>query len=332
MEKTMLEYGGYLPLETSLPDREYYSEKKGYHVIRLNAARYGIALAAKMCKAERVWIPIYTCNTVPDTLEQKGIPYCQYNIHTDMEPDIREIGENDWIVITNFFGQKGKTFYERMIQKYKRIIFDNTHSFFSEPVPADRVFYVYSPRKFIGVADGAYLIGQDLEAVDLIQDKSGSRSLFLLKSFENGTNDCYQEYLDAMDDLTSSGIRRMSSLTHAILCSADYPEIIARRKKNYAVLVRRFEKINEYRTDPDDDSPIAYPLVISNPSIREKLIRNRIYVPQWWKAILQEPKANEWEKTLSEYLLPLPMDQRYSEEDMEHMASLIEQCIESTVV
>ena len=328
MKRTMDAYGGYLPLETSLKDKEYYSENRGYRIIRLNAARYGIALAARMSRAERIWIPIYTCNTVPDTLEREGIAYSPYNLNEKMEPDLPEIGENDCIVITNFFGQKGKAFYERMIRQYRRVIFDNTHSFFAELVIVDGVYYVYSPRKFVGVADGAYLIGKELDDVDLTQDASGSRSLFLLKSLENGTNGCYQEYLEAMDELTDSGIRGMSPLTRAILRTADYPEIMAQRKKNYTVLAHRFEGINEYRADPDDCSPIAYPLVIRNSSIRERLIRNRIYVPQWWKAILQEPKANDLEKTLSEYLLPLPMDQRYSEEDMEHMASVIDQCIE----
>ena len=321
-------YGGFLPLETSLTDKEYYSENKGYKIIRLNAARYGIALAAKMSDAGRIWVPIYTCNTVPDTLDREEIAYSQYNLDENMEPDLQEIGKNDCIVITNFFGQKRRAFYEKMIRQYRRVIFDNTHSFFSEPVLADGVIYVYSPRKFIGVADGAYLIGKELDNVDLIQDESGSRSLFFFFFLENGTNGSYQDYLGAMDELINSGIRGMSPLTRAILRSADYPEIMAQRKKNYAVLARRFEGINEYRAGPDDESPIAYPLVIRNSSIREKLIRNRIYVPQWWKAILQEAKANDLEKTLSEFLLPLPIDQRYSEEDMEHMASVIDQCIE----
>lgn len=53
------------------------------------------------------------------------------------------------------------------------------------------------------------------------------------------------------------------------------------------------------------------------------MIENKIYIPQWWKYLLDYPEINEVERELSNYLLPLPIDQRYDREDILHMLSVI---------
>lgn len=40
-------------------------------------------------------------------------------------------------------------------------------------------------------------------------------------------------------------------------------------------------------------------------------------MPQWWKWIIGQPNATKWEIDLSENLLPLPIDHRYGEHEME---------------
>lgn len=53
------------------------------------------------------------------------------------------------------------------------------------------------------------------------------------------------------------------------------------------------------------------------------MIENKIYILQWWKYLLEYPEINEVERELSNYLLPLPIDQRYDREDILHMLSVI---------
>ena len=64
-------------------------------------------------------------------------------------------------------------------------------------------------------------------------------------------------------------------------------------------------------------------LVIYHLKSNPKLIENKIYIPQWWKYILSMGVSNNFERKLSKYLLPLPIDQRYNDIDMEFIANII---------
>ena len=44
---------------------------------------------------------------------------------------------------------------------------------------------------------------------------------------------------------------------------------------------------------------------------------------QWWKYLLDVLPADSVESRLSRYLLPLPLDQRYTPDDMRELAALV---------
>ena len=46
-----------------------------------------------------------------------------------------------------------------LIEGYKNVIIDNAQSLFAKPI--NGVYNVYSPRKFVGVPDGCYVVGPD---------------------------------------------------------------------------------------------------------------------------------------------------------------------------
>ena len=73
----------------------------------------------------------------------------------------------------------------------------------------------------------------------------------------------------------------------------------------------------------DIEAPQVYPLLIENELLRDYLIEKKIYIPRWWKKVIIEDHANEFEKYLARYLLPLPIDQRYDSADMQVMAGII---------
>ena len=70
-------------------------------------------------------------------------------------------------------------------------------------------------------------------------------------------------------------------------------------------------------------SPMIYPLLLKDAGLRKCLVDIKIYIPQWWKIVIDHPKANEWEKYVSENLYPLPIDQRYTEQDMDELSRII---------
>lgn len=327
------EFGGYLPIETN--NHEYYNESAYPYLLRLNAARYGIVHAFKSGGFKRLLIPYYLCKTVVDSLARYQISYSFYSLNEQLEPIDVSLENGDAILIVNYYGIKDTNYLNQMAHTFQRVIIDNTQAFFSTPLLFPQVFNVYSPRKFVGVADGAYIVtSAPFNPIDITveTDYSASRSRHLFSAIEQGTNASYSDHLAAEEDLSSSPIRYMSSLTRHLLNSIDYQFIQDMHISNYRFLHEVFSKYNELRIAslPSRSSciPMIYPLLIPNgESIRRSLVNNSIYVAHWWKWLLEDntlcAKLTPFEKYLINNLVPLPIDQRYQSHDMEVLSNII---------
>ena len=319
----MKEWGGYLPIDSR--GVEYFDFVAEKNVLKLNAARYAIVEACKIGGFSKLWIPVYMCASVMEAIKADGhIEYGFYNIGEDFEPEIREIGESECILASNYYGQKREDYFERQIWRFGNVIFDNTQCFFANPIIRQGVFNVYSPRKFFGASDGAYLIGSEVNCGGSYElDSSAQRMGFIMEALEKGTNAGYSDHLGAENELALSGVKAMSRVTAALLGNIDYEGIRERRSRNYRVLCERFDDFNELKTDMKAGSPMIYPLLLKDAGLRKCLVDIKIYIPQWWKIVIDHPKANEWEKYVSENLYPLPIDQRYTEQDMDELSRII---------
>lgn len=319
------EFGAYFPIELPMKE-ELFVGNSQLRVERYDCGRNAIAVAAMSVKASKVYIPYYNCDTVRETLEINNIPYELYYLDEDLNPKVPELSENEWILWVNYFGNCRKDRYEQLEKKYGRIIFDNTQSFFAEPVIGKQCFNVYSPRKFVGVSDGAYLVwGNDYEVLtDFPVDVSWERSAFMFKSIELGTNAAYQDNLCSMDHM-GRDIRKMSVLTQRILSSIDYQDVRERRNRNIAIVKEGLKDLNKFPFEINDDL-MVYPLYIENNDLRKLLVGNKIYVSQWWKFLLDIVPEDTVESRFSKWIFPIPIDQRYGEEDMKQLVELVRKC------
>lgn len=323
----MKEYGGYISLETR--KKEYYTENKGYDILRLNAARYAIIEAFVDSGCKKLWIPIYTCESIYRALKEAKIVFCTYNINLDFTPKIDNLEEHECILVTNYFGILGSVFC-RKIEKYKCVvIYDNTQAFYCPPIISGSKYTIYSPRKFFGVCDGAYLITKKFNRKHTyIKDFSYDRGKYLLKSVECGTNQSYNDYLCSEEILSLDGVKEMSALTRAILGNIDYEYAAKCRKENFRFLhsiLKKYNEIQDETIELTDSVPMVYPLLTrkNKNHLRDFLVKNKIYVPQWWKWVLTHSMSNEFERNLSEYLYPLPIDQRYDLNDMHKIYEVV---------
>lgn len=322
----MKSYGGFLPIELYNGD-EYY---KSHNMIRVNSARSGVVLATQIEECSNIYIPAYLCDSVKKHLLKHNIHTECYNIDENLLPIVSEkqfqeiLQKKAIILITNFFGIIDDDTIQSLVERYKNVIVDNTQAFFNNPRP--NTYTVYSCRKFIGVSDGAYLIGEKcLEKYEenLPESYSGEGSKFLLKSFELGTDESYEDFLLYEEEITRQGVLRMSQLTQGILKNVDYESIKKRRKENFDFLATKLIGINEISISDSINYPMVYPLLLKNEMLRESLIKNRVYVPQWWKCCIENSLTNRYEKYLSKYLIPLPIDQRYDVNDMEFIVKCV---------
>lgn len=336
----MKEYGGYLTIEQD--SQEYYDESVYSGLLRFNAARYAAVYAAVLGGYRRIWIPFYLCKCVFDALGRYGISCSFYSVNDELEPVLEHIDQDEAVLIVNYFGIKPVSFYEKMMAKYRNIIFDNTQAFFAKPVIRENVYNVYSPRKFVGVADGAYLISEVKKEADLgfqiETDVSFGRMGHILSAVEKGTNSCYRDALKAEDELTLSPVRYMSKLTRAMLKGINYSFVKERRVKNFNLMVQAFDSVNEIRDLKRADItmetvPMVYPLLAAGGGdIRKKLVKEQVYCPQWWKWILEDERCkniNDVETYYAENLIPLVIDQRYEDEDIAKLVEIVNRFIRS---
>ena len=323
-----MEMGGYLPIELvkgnswffSLPDDQVWA---------LNTGRTSIWAAITNLKPTRIFVPYYYCPDVIEMIESLCTSVCFYHLNEDLLPDPEELSsysDGDCLILVDYFG----ILYPKLlsyVNQYPRLILDFCHSFYSSPVMKPGVYNVYSCRKFFGVSDGAYLIGQEIEKTDLPQDTSSERSLHLLVSLEKGTNAAYKEN-KTNEEVIGKEHLTMSPLTTAILNGVNYDQVALSRKQNYAFLRNRLGHLSNIELPQNDNVvPYCFPLVLDT-DIHPALIQHKIYVPYLWQWLLDEKWNGNLEQRLSRNLIPVPLDQRYNADQLEWMCNQIEEIIQ----
>ena len=153
---------------------------------------------------------------------------------------------------------------------------------------------------------------------DLPQDESHERMHFLLGRFERPASEFYREYADNNDFFDGAPIKNMSKLTMNILRGADDDFIRECRTDNFRILHAAFGDRNELQGLRVPEGAFAYPLMVSNGAeVRRKLVLEKFYIPILWPNVLDDAEPGTWDYELAKNVLPLPVDQRYGEENME---------------
>lgn len=319
----MKEYGGYLPIE--LNHTGGYFDEYSDHMVMLQCGRMAVEYVLKDTRVDKLYLPRYLCPSVLSYLKN-SVEIVLYDVDESFEPIDVTLQINEYLFWVNFFGLASVSQQKSILERYKNVIFDNTQAFYAKPFLS--AYNIYSCRKFFGVSDGAYLIRGGIGHYNLERNYGYETGAFLLKSLEKGTNEAYTEYLANEERFEQSGIKEMSVLTQRIMNGIDYMHIAEQRRQNFRVLHERLGSYNELAIDLQKDVvPMVYPLLITNKKLRQYLVKNKVYVSQWWKAVLDDLESNAFERRLSEYLLPLPIDQRYTENDMEEIARLVSEGI-----
>lgn len=316
------EYGGYLPLELPVRRNEYFDCLSQKDVVRLDCGRSAFWYALAVIKPSKLYVPYLNCQNSTDPADALGIPYEYYRLEDDLTPMGIEPGEGEAVIWINYYGN-ART---EQIQKVARLcrntnlIVDNCQAFFSEPL--EGAYNCYSARKFFGVCDGAYLIKNDIEKLDLPEGESAQHALFLMSVLEHSTNELYPKSL-ANEERLGKEVHTMSALTRRILQSVDYEQVKGIRKRNMLRLHRKLEKYNEFSVNIDSDTHMYYPLLIEDEELRQRIVARHIYTPTWWRHVPSYFEENTLETRLSKYMLMIPIDQRYKEEDMDDISRII---------
>ena len=312
--------GGYFGLE--LPEKDEFIHKDGN---TYQSARAAFRALLQEKRPTKVWVPKYICDAMITPLADEGIEYSWYELDETLYiQDPIVLGDDEWLLCVNYYGicqaQMDDIFYR---YPAKQIVCDFSQAFFDAP-RADALATIYSARKFFGVPDGAVLLSDVPINIPALQDEDSlPRMTHLLKRLYKEPELGYDDYLSAESSLLDTTPMQMSELTKSLLRSIDFSSAKKKRIDNFNYLHDKLKGINQiFFDDKEVVAPLCYPLVTENNHLRDVLIKNRVFVPMYWKEALARVESS-WGKKMINQLLPLPLDQRYDSVDMENLVSLI---------
>lgn len=299
------EIGGYLGLECK---RKNLYHKNG---IFLNSARNALRHIVRVYAIKKMHVPSYTCPVVFETLKAENCKISLYEIDENFFPIFSSIDRNEFILYNNWFGICGKN-VNKLVKIYPKLIIDNAQSFYSYP---KGLASFYSPRKFFGVPDGGILFCCQVANWEYDVDVSYDRCMHLLKRLDVGAGAGYSDFIENEELLKNQPIRKMSNLTKNLLENIDYEDAKRCRLDNFRYLDAHLN--NELALDlAEDDVPMVYPYLTKDAGLRDKLIKDGIFVAKYWPGLSGSAR---W----VDYLLPLPIDHRYDVEDMNTILQMI---------
>lgn len=314
----MKEIGGYFQLEQFI-NNEYHKK-----MLSFSSARNCLVYLIKKRNIKKLFLPYYLCDVVKKNCFKEKVDVQFYSIDRNFLPiiDSSKINKDSYLYIVNYYGLFSTNDILSLKQKYQYIILDNTHSFFQKSV--DGVDTIYNCRKYFGVPDGAYLSTNLQRDNEIERGISSFRFAHLIGRYEKSASEFYQEFKIADETFDNEKLFYMSRLTENLMGAIDYEKVKRKREGNFLYLHKFLKKYNQLNLE-DKSLDFMYPFLIDDASeLRNILISNKIYIPILWPNVIEECPSDSIEYRYANYILPLPIDQRYDNGDMDIIINMIE--------
>lgn len=313
--------GGFFELELSFKGTGIHQ-----HSILLNTGRNALEYILKAKRYQKLYLPYYTCDVLLEPLQRLKVEYEFYQIDADLFPlfDFTTVKSKEAFLYTNYFGINDHNV--RQVAVFcNNLIIDNSQALFSEPLVDVDTFY--SPRKFVGVADGAFLYTNTELSETLQRDVSFERFDHLLGRLDVGAQFVYEAFKMNDAALQRQPIKKMSALTKTLLRSIDFDTIARKRQSNFEFLHQLLHQKNAFNIQWAGSAvPMVYPFMARNKfPLKEILIQQKIFVATYWPNVADWVSKASVEGQLCTNLVALPVDQRYTEMDMKRIYEIIAQ-------
>lgn len=312
----MREIGGYIEFD------EYYGQEYHKNAIALNSGRHCLEYLIRGKKIRKLFVPNFLCATITETCKKCECKIEYYEIAPDFTPCLPDdLSDDDWIYIINYYGQLSNKIIEDYQKIFENIIVDNAQAFYQYPV--ENIDTLYTCRKYFGVPDGGYLYTDTSIDEELEIDVSYQRMEYVLGRYELNAGAFFEKAVANNEIFSKEPLKKMSRLTHNLLRRLDYTAIQKKREENYKILYECLQKINPLQLSIPK-APFMYPLFLENGiQIKKRMIDRKIFIPTLWPDVFSIANHNSIAWSYAENILPLPCDQRYSQEDMLYIVDCI---------
>lgn len=314
------EIGGYLELD-KVNASVYHDD-----AIALNSGRSALRYVINAKKIRKLYLPFFCCDSVIRTCQNEEVEFECYNIDYKFRPIFdKEIKKEEGLYIVNIYGQIKNKEFSFWKKQYRNLIIDNAQAYFQKPLT--NVDTLYTCRKYFGVPDGGFLYtNQRLGSIE--QCNSSNRMKHILGRFEYSANEYYFEYKHNEDVIANQPLQIMSKLTDNLLRRIDYKYVMQKRNSNYSYLHKHLKTKNILKLSIPNGA-YMYPFYCYNGELVRKLLQSKkIYIPTLWPGVFDICNVKTLEYDYAKNILPLPVDQRYSIEDMQYILVSLNEILE----
>lgn len=272
-----------------------------------------------------LFLPYFLCESLSEVSSFEGVQIKYYHIDQNLFPEgicEKDFHEESYLYLVNYYGLL-RDEIDDIIRKYKYVIVDNTHDFFDTKFHDADVIYNY--RKYFGVPDGACIVSQDLTlSSEYKNGKSLGKIIEMVERDESDKFLHYPSFLEADKFFRNEELVYMSNFTRSYLNALDYDSIRDRRLENFRLLNSMLSSYNEWEWEEKELS-YMYPFLIQDGErLRRYLKEKNIYAVKLWPNVLWNG-SNSSEKERVENMVLLPIDQRYSKDEMGYISKTVKE-------
>jgi len=310
----------------------------GYHYLNFDSGRSATRYLLRSIRHLHVALPDYLCESIVACFPESTIHY--YSI--DQKFRIFELESIPWdkidvFYLLHYFGSvQPKWVLDYVAEKKKQygftILEDTTHSIFTRASTIGD-YFICSLRKWFPIPDGGVLYSRmtlSLGEYDSLKPIQSNRidGMVLKKLYLNGAvsdKEAFRRILISAEEQLDiqTDIYRISNISEHILKCQSVTEITKRRKLNHTIVKSTIgDLLPEVLEREESDVPFIYATGTEDRNaLRSYLTQRQIYCPVHW------PLPEAWEsKTaiiLSNTLISIPIDQRYSDHEVENAARTV---------
>lgn len=356
----MREYGSEHPAIV-LPDGYFESlGELGREVMYLRSGREALLMAgiAACDKKEKVILfPAYCCWSMSAPFEKTGYRVVYYRLNEDLTVDLDYLKElmgrvkADAILTMNYYGSAKTDDAVRLAKENGLVVIEDfSHCTFSikQIFNPEVDIYVSSIRKSVGVCDGSIILSKEKMPEQYIQEEVKD---FADKRFVAQTDKRHytwskdqekkQEFLGTIrecegiiDEFTD--VRPISERAKKMLVQVNGEEIAYARRENMKHLWSRLNGVVrmvlglERSFEKEGSSPFSLPILVENrDEVQGMLARRGVYTQWLWPLCDEAMAICPVSKEMNEKMLSVPIDQRFSWDDIEEIANIIIEVVSS---
>lgn len=276
---------------------------------------------------KRFLLPDYLCKVIPEIFDELHVDYSYYRVNEDLSFDLgNELQHGDVLYVINYFGQQADL---STLQESNWILEDNVFLPLVENRYNQKNWVGFNSfRKISSLADGSII--RSTCKLEESQIKQTDASFAALKTaakklkyeYLHFSGDDEQGYLKLFAEAEQliDEQREIFSISKASLFKL--LEFYLNIDREYSPRKRNCKILDEYlslwRVNNKATHPSLYVLSVENrDNLRQYLFKHKIFLPVHW------PRIAGITNPLYDKIISIPVDSRYGEDDMHHVAMLI---------